>query len=335
MKKVVSLLGVIVLMFTLLAGCGSQQAGGDAAGEEMEDIKLSYFASPSWAPVFVAREEGFFEEQGLNVELFTPGGPKGFQALQAGDCDFANLSMEPALVAAEKGMETTFFASVVKSRSYGLVTSGDITDISQLKGKVVYGTNAGSGPYVFVCDVLRQAGLDPEKDVTFVNVDQNSALIALEEGEIDATFIEMYMESETEGKDMNILVDTRKEEDCEKYLGNADFPVEGVCTTKAYAQENPETVQKFVNALEKAYQWMDSHTDEEIAESILPIFEGIDQDRLTAWMESLRGTFSVNGYISEEGYASVIQTNINAGLIQEEVPYDELVDMSYVEAATE
>ena len=47
MKKVVSLLGVIVLMFTLLAGCGSQQAGGDAAGEEMEDIKLSYFASPS------------------------------------------------------------------------------------------------------------------------------------------------------------------------------------------------------------------------------------------------------------------------------------------------
>ena len=141
------------------------------------------------------------------------------------------------------------------------------------------------------------------------------------------------MVHEMEGKDMNLLVDTRNEEDCIKYLGSADFPVEGICTTPKYAEENPEIVQAVTNAILKAAKWMDENSDEEIAKLLSGAFEGVDEKRLTEWVNALRGFYVTDGIISQEGYAAVNEANIHAGVISAPIPYEDMVDSSFAENA--
>lgn len=317
---------------TEVAAAGTEQSATEEK-KELTHVKMSYFASVSWAPAFVAKEQGFFEEEGLDVELTTPGGPKGFQAMQAGDSEFAFLSMEPALVAAEKGVKTTFFTTVLKGRYYCIATRNDITDLSQLKGTNIFGESTGSGPYVFVCDVLQSAGLNPETDVTFVSMDANNALLALEKGEVSAVFMEPHLATELEGTDMHLLVDTRKEEDCIKYFGRTDFPAEGVCTTPEFAAEHPEEVQAATNAILKAAKWISEHSDEEVAKSLSVFFEGVDEERLAKWVGAMRDYYVTDGKISREGYQAVNALDMHAGVVSREVPYEDMVDPSFAENA--
>jgi len=99
------------------------------------------------------------------------------------------LSQEPLLIAQEQGMRSTILATMLKSRVYGIIANPDITEISQLKGSTVYGSDPGSAPYTFSCTVFEKAGLDPMKDLTFMQMDANSAIMALDNGEVKAAFI--------------------------------------------------------------------------------------------------------------------------------------------------
>ena len=170
-KRILSAVLTVFLGASMIfSGCGTKNAengetkeAGDSAKIKSEDddilsVKISAINAISWAPVFIAQTEGFFEEQGINAEFTTPGGPKGFQAMQAGDCDFAMLSQEPLLIAQEQGLESTIIAAMLKTRVYGLVATPDIKDIEQLKGKKIFGSDAGSAPYTFISNVLRLGG---------------------------------------------------------------------------------------------------------------------------------------------------------------------------------
>ena len=287
MKKKLASIVSILLSLALIAGCG---AGGETSEEssdgKMTDIKVSYMPSPEWAPAFVAREKGFFEEEGLNVEFVTPGGPEGFQAMQAGDCEFAFLSMEPALIA-----------------------------------------------YAFVYNMLKQGGIDPEKDVTYMDMAMNSAMVAMEKGEISAAFMGAYLTADVDESKFNILIDTRKEEDRDKYLGEIDYPAEGICTTQEYAKENPETVQAFVNAVLKASEWIKNASSEEIAEVIAPSFEGVDEEHMAAWLEKIKDYYVTDGIITEEEYNAICDINYQAGVITSKPPYEDMVDPSFAENA--
>jgi ABC-type nitrate/sulfonate/bicarbonate transport system substrate-binding protein len=90
----------------MLSGCAGKSAPTQGQ-KEIINVKTSTITGVSWAPLFVASSEGFFQKEGLNIEYVTPGGPKGFQAMHAGSCDFSMLSQEPLLIAQEKGMRST------------------------------------------------------------------------------------------------------------------------------------------------------------------------------------------------------------------------------------
>lgn len=343
LKKLVSIGVVAAMVASMAAGCGNSSKTEDTKIEtkkedtketkETTPIKISAINTVSWAPVFIAESEGFFEEEGLDVEFTTPGGPKGFQAMQAGDCEFSMLSQEPLLIAQEQGMESKIIATMLKSRIYGFVSRKDITDISQLKGETIYGSDAGSAPYTFTCSVLEAAGLDPMNDVSFVQVaDQNAGMQALMNGEVAAAFVNMSNLPVMGDFEYNVLADTTQPDQCEKYLGSSDFPAEMICTTSEYAKENPEVCQKVVNAIVKAQAWIADHSDEEVAASLKPSFGDLDETIIAEEIGCVRDKFSSDGMVSEAGEKAVVDMCVKSGLIKETIAYDDVVDMSFVEA---
>lgn len=330
------IISVLISMMLFVFGCGKTEGtqadtGKNDTSKEPISIKISAINTVSWAPVFIAQTEGMFEEQGLKVEFTTPGGPKGFQAMQAGDCEFSMLSQEPLLIAQEKGMESKIVATMLTSRIYGIISKTEITDISQLKGKTIYGSDAGSAPYTFVCNVLKMAGLDPMKDLNFIQVaDQNAGMQALINGEVDAAFVNMSNLPLMGDFKYNVLVDCTQPDQCEKYLGSSDFPGEMLCTTAEYAANHKEECQKVVNAVINAAKWIESHSDEEVAKSLATVFGGVEESVIAEELALIRGVFSTDGNVSENGQKSVVDMCIKAGLITKDIPYADVVDMEFV-----
>lgn len=336
MKKLACLLLVIVMVFSLMTGCSSDSVNNqDIKKEGSINIKVSEIRSLNWASVYIAHENGFFEEEGLNIEFTQPGGPKGFQAMHAGDSQFSMLSQEPAIVAQEQGMETTILGTMVNKEISAFVSKGDITDLSQLKGKKIYGSVPGSGPYAFVSSLLMKAGLDPLKDVTFINMEYGASLVALEKGEIDAGFIDSYSVLELEKMDMktNVLVDTLKTEDSLKFLDSEDIPATMICATTEYVKNNPEITQKFVTAVVKGTKWIKDHSDEEVAKALLPSFSGMEEEEIAKRIALIRDAISDDCFITKQGFDSVIKKSLNTKLISKEVSYEDMVNMSFVQQA--
>jgi NitT/TauT family transport system substrate-binding protein len=240
------------------------------------------------------------------------------------------LSQEPLLIAQDQGIRSKIIATILGNRVYGIIARPEITNLSDLKGAAVYAADPGSAPYTFTCNVLKEAGLDPAKDVTFIQMDIDAAIMALENGGIKAAFINMNKVPELKGMKVNILVDATQEADCQKYLGNTEFPAEMFCTTEDYAKKHPEICQKVVNAIINAQTWIQEHTDKEVAESVSKHLTAIDLNILAEEIAIMRNVYKPDCFISPEGENAVVKMCLKTGLISRAMPYDEIVDMSFV-----
>ncbi len=316
----------LILAASLMCGC----SGGDEKTDGKITVKISAINGVSWAPLFIADSEGFFAGQGLAVEFLTPGGPRGFQAMHAGECAFSMLSQEPLLIAQDQGIESIIVATMLKSRVYGIIAAPEIKSPADLKGAVMYASDPGSAPYTFTCNVLREAGLDPAKDVTFMQMNADAAIMALQNGEVKACFINMFKVPELKGMTINILVDATRKDDCLKYLGTIEFPAEMLCTTADFAKNNPEVCQKVVNALMDAQKWVQAHTDLEVATAMSKNFSAIDVNILAKEVAIMRDIYKPDCYITEEGENNVVNMCLSTGLIKKHIPYSKIVDMSFV-----
>lgn len=328
-KNYLRILLTFVFAIILMCGCSSNEK----TTEGMTDIKISAINGVSWAPLFIASSEGFFKTEGLNVEFIAVGGPKGFQAMHAGGCEFSMLSQEPLLIAQDKGIRSTIIATMLNSRVYGIIANPDVKNISELKGSVIYASDPGSAPYTFTCNVLKENGLDPARDVTFMQMNTDAAIMALAKGEIRAAFINMFKVPELKNMEINVLVDATKKEDCLRYLGTNEFPAEMLCTSEEYTKEYPEVCQKVVNAIINAQTWIQKHTDQEVADSLAKHFTAIDKTILAKEVAIMRNIFKPDCFISEDGENAVVNMCLETGLIHKSIPYGEIVDMSFVNNA--
>lgn len=328
--KFIMVLVAISILLTACAGGGAQVSKEDKP-EELHKIKISAINTVSWAPVFIAETEGFFEKNGLDVEFTTPGGPKGFQAMHAGDVEFSMLSQEPLLIAQEQGLKSKIVSSMLETRVYGIVSKKDITEIEQLKEKKVFASNPGSAPYVFVDNVLRKDGIDPLKDVEYINMaDQNAGLQAFANGELDAAFLNVTNLPVLKDFEYNILADTTTPEGSKKYLGAVEFPGEMLCTTEKYVEENPEIVQKVITSISEAQIWISENSSEDIAKSLKPVFGQFEEQVLKEQIDIVRNKFSLDSMVTEEGQQAVVDMLIDAGVIGTQIPYDDVIDMTFV-----
>lgn len=311
----------------VLAGCH----GAVAAQKKLTEVKVSEFRGISWCAVYIAQEKGFFADEGLDVTFVKYGdGPVAFQGMHRNDSQFCLLSQEPVLKAQIEGLKSKLIYTVLDTRVYGFVTAAGIKNVADLKGKAVFAGMPGSAPYSFVSSILREGGLDPEKDVTFINMDYGASAAALANNQIQASYVDVSNYADVIKLNVNFLVDTARPEDSAKYLKSEVFPSQIVVATAKFVEENPETVQAFINAFHRATLWMHENSDEAVADALVPYYAGLTKEGLVDRVKIVKKSLTKTGYIGEKEEEFVQKYCMENGVIPRMIPYDEIVDMTFV-----
>src|SRR2546430_12521375 len=179
----------LAIVSTVCVSLGILAASGRAA--TVEKINASYGAiSGSMAPIWVAKEARLFDKQGLDLNLvYIPGGPRSIMSLIGASVQFVNHSGMPALEAYQRGADTALIASSMNQLEHAIVAQKNITNIEQLRGKIL-----GISALASLTDILMREGLRlngiSDKEVTILPVgDEGGRLNALQTGRVQAVII--------------------------------------------------------------------------------------------------------------------------------------------------
>ncbi|RCW87868.1 ABC transporter substrate-binding protein [Phyllobacterium bourgognense] len=256
-------------------------------------------------PFPVASGLGLYEKEGLEVtvENFASGGSKTLQALVAGSTDIAVGFYDHTIQMQAQRKDVV--GIVLLARNSGLVLAGgknstfDPAKPETIKGAKIGITAPGSSSDFFVRYYLQRHKLSAD-DVSLIGVGSGSAAVAaLEQGKVDllvnydpaATFIE----AKGVGK---ILIDARSDEGAKEIYGGI-YPTSVLYATQAYIDENPETIQKVVNATVEALEWMNSSSPEEIVQKLPEAFISGDRETYVKAVANAKPIFSVDGRFNE------------------------------------
>ena len=344
MKKYLALLLAMVMVLGLCA-CGgtSEEPAPEAETEQSETVELEkiVFTEPvrgyHWAPVYLAQTLGYFAEEGLEAEFQSVTGTPPQAALFTGDAQFTLAGIESALMCAEKGQGVKVLASTSQKYPYSLIgATEEYTTLESLAGgNVAGGVNTSGGPYSFAMACANYAGLTPEVDVSVITMASVGYAAAIEAGELQAA-VSTNPWSEKNLLDLGgqVIVDGTDDAAIEAIIGSSSYELFIMMASDAYIAENAETVQKVVNAVAKAMAWMENATPEEIAENLLPLFEGAQEELLyDANYDKERQITSYTGYHTESGYQAALNLTKLAGGITQDFPAEEIYDDSFLDAA--
>ena len=280
-KKWISLAAAVVLAVTALPA-GVFAAKRDGTEEKLTKVTLNEVAhSIFYAPQYVAIEEGYFEEEGLDLTLVTGfGADKVLTALISGEADIGFMGAEASIYACQEGATdpAVNFAQLTQRAGNFLVAREEMPDFKweDLKGKKVLGGRKGGMPEMVFEYILKKNGIDPQKDLTIdQSIDFGSTAAAFT-GDDSAAYTVEFEPSAT-------ILEKEGAGHVVASLGEASgyVPYTSYSVKTSYMKENPEIIQKFTNALQKGMDYVQSHTPEEIAEVIAPQFKETDIDTIT------------------------------------------------------
>ncbi len=188
-QRAVFLMMALLLIFTVVSGCTSKGATSKTTGKSGEPIKLALSPWPGWFVWYLVKEKGFFEKNGVNVDLvWFPVYSDSLSALASGKVDANSQTLSDTLAPASKGIKLK--AVLVNDNSNGgdgVVVKPSINSLKDLKGKKV-ATELGTVDHLLMLTALEKAGL-AEKDVAYTNMTVNDAGPAFISGNLDAAVL--------------------------------------------------------------------------------------------------------------------------------------------------
>ncbi|HVO91543.1 MAG TPA: ABC transporter substrate-binding protein [Terriglobales bacterium] len=196
------------------------------------------------AVLWVARDAGLFEKHGLRSDvLYIRSGSTMGQALVAGEIQMAQMGGPAMLAAGVAGMDVTFVAVALNTTP--IVIMGNVAKMEELKGKAIGITRFGSNTDISARFAIRKAGLQPEKDVALVQLEDYPGIMGgIASGRIAA------------GALADPFTDAAKKMGYKEIADIAamglEFPFVGVAAKKSYIKDNTDTVQRFVRAYTEA-----------------------------------------------------------------------------------
>lgn len=322
--------GMAVAGIALLAsGCGKQ-------AEPLEKVRVAEVTrSIFYAPEYVAIEKGFFEDEGLNVELKTTwGGDKTMTALLSNGADIVLVGSETSIYVHAQGSDDPVinFAQLTQTDGTFLVSREKVENFEwdQLKGTTFLGQRKGGMPQMVGEYVLKEHGIDPHKDLDLIqNIDFANVANAFASGTGD--YVQLFEPTasifEKEGKG-HIVASFGTE--------SGHVPYTTFMAKESYMKKNDETVDKFTRALYKAQQWVDQASAKEIAEVIAPYFEDTDPAIMETVVDRYKsqGSFATDPVLDQEEWENLQNIMDQAGELPERIDHDTLVNTSIAEKAS-
>ena len=341
-KKWISLAAAVVLAVTALP-MGVFAAKKDGEEEKLTKITLNEVAhSIFYAPQYVAIEEGYFAEEGLDLTLVTGfGADKVLTALISGEADIGFMGAEASIYAYQEGATdpAVNFAQLTQRAGNFLVAREEMPDFKweDLKGKKVLGGRKGGMPEMVFEYILRKNGLDPQKDLTIdQSIDFGSTAAAFT-GDDSAAYASADFTVEFEPSATALEKEGAGYVVASLGVDSGYVPYTSYSAKTSYMQKNPEVIQKFTNALQKGMEYVQTHTPEEIAKVIAPQFAETDLDTVTTIVKRYydQDTWKSNLIFEKESFELLEEILEDAGELNERVAYEDLVTTEYAEKAAE
>ncbi len=331
-KKTGAVCLAMLLMVATMAGCGDK---GNAAKESSTKVVLNEVAhSIFYAPMYVAIEEGYFAEAGIELTLVTGfGADKTMTAVLTGEADIGFMGSESTIYTYVGGTEdyVVNFAQLTQRAGNFLVSREPVENFSwdMIKGKDVLGGRAGGMPEMVFEYILAKNGIDPAVDLRIdQSIDFGSTAAAFSGGQGDYTVEFEPHATALEQKGEGYVVASLGED-------SGYVPYTSFSAKKSYLKDNKDTVQAFTNALQKGMDYVRSHTPEEIAKVIAPQFQETDMETLTTIVERyyVQDTWKENLIFEEDAFTLLQNILEDSGVLEKRVPYEDLVTRSFAEEA--
>ena len=283
-----------------------------------------------YAPQYVAINEGYFEDEGLEIELIlTPGADKVMAAVLSKDVDIGFSGSEATIYVyqnGEKDYVQTFAGLTQKDGSFLVAREKyDNFKLEELKGKYVIGGRAGGMPEMTFEWALRQNGIDPQKDLT---IDTSIAFAAMQGAFIGGTgdFVTLFEPNATsvEKEDLGYVV---------AYIGElgGNVPYTAYNARKSYIENNPKIIKSFCNAIQKGLDYVKNNNPETIAQKIISFFPDTSHSDLTKMIERYKNgnAWKEKININEEEWNHLQDIMIASKELTEKSPYDKLIYTKY------
>jgi ABC-type nitrate/sulfonate/bicarbonate transport system substrate-binding protein len=201
--------------------------------------------SGSQWPLFLAKEGGYYQKYGLDVDLKFVVHPGSIAALVSGDAAMVNSSLEQLMQAASKDGSMVIVGSSLNKGTFALMARKDISSIKDLKGKRIAVGQVGDAPYGYVVALLAKSGLKP-RDVAWVPVgtDVSGRAAALQSGRADATMLTAPAYFKLEDAGFKTLANLAEHDDI--------FASTGYLMKKSQIQANPKLPELLIKAQAEA-----------------------------------------------------------------------------------
>jgi ABC-type nitrate/sulfonate/bicarbonate transport system substrate-binding protein len=288
-------------------------------GAQLTKINVGYSAlSGNALPLWVAKDAGIFERNGLDAQLiYFTGGTTAVMALISADTPFAQLAGPAVVSSVLAGSDATIIAGGITSLNYYLLSRPEIKTPAELRGGIIAISRFGSASDVVARYALSKIGLIPGKDVSIVQIGSTTARVdATLTGRVQATVVDPPASTIAEKRGMNVLADLAK-------LGLVYQQMAPV-TTRKYIREHSDTVRRYVKAHVEAVQRIYSDKEASIKALARFIGRGVARDVFEKTREDLlsESVLPRKQYPSVEGLKMILATEFKGKSAKPEEFFD-------------
>lgn len=332
-RKIIVIIAIVILIVTLGIITIVKNRGSETAEttHNLKTITVSEVTrSVFYAPQYVAIAAGYFEEEGIEIDLTTgQGADNVMTAVLSNQVDIGFAGPEASIYVYNEGKEdyAQVFAQLTKTDGSFLVSSEKIENFewSDLKGKTVIPGRKGGVPYMTLLYVLKQNGINPQKDLVLDDsIDFDLMASAFSTGKADFVTLFEPTASQIELSGKGYIVASVGEE-------AGEIPYTAYFAKKSYIEKNNDIIQSFTDAIYKGQQYVQTHTSKEIAKLIRGFFPDTDVDMLANAIESYRkiDAWNATPYMAEEDFNLLQDIIYDAGELEKYAPYSDVVNNFY------
>lgn len=317
MKSINILISIILAVVVALCGCGK----GDNKTIRLNEVTHSIF----YAPLYIAINNGYFEENGIKIELTNGGGSdKSMTALISGQADIALLGPETAVYVASQNTKTQpiIFGQLTKRDGTILVgrTKEDNFSWANLEGKEILGGRRGGMPAMTLEYVLKQQKI---RDKMTLNLDIafDMMVSAFENGQGD--YCTMFEPTASDyisaGKGYKVASIGQE---------SGEVPYTAFMATSKFLKNNPQKAENFLTAVMKGYTFIMTEEIDNVVDSLMPSFTGSTRISIKNAIESYKSidVWVESPVMKETSYDNLCNIIRTAGELKNDVAYNKVVD---------
>ena len=322
MKKIIFIISALIFAIIPFSGCKN----GEQTVIELNEVTHSVF----YAPLYVAIENGYFEEENLKVNLTNGGGAdKSMTAVLSGSAQIGLMGPETVIYVKAQNKQDLpkVFGQLTQKDGAFLVSRNPEPDFewTNLRGKEILAGRKGGVPAMTFEYIINQLGMQDGVDLTLnYDVQFNLMTSAFLSGTADycTVFEPTASEYEKEGK-WHIVASVGAQ--------GGEIPYTSFIALDSYIKSNPETIKSFLKAIKKAHEFIKNNTEYVVAESIVKQFPSTtinsietsikSYKQINAWKENLQAT--------KESFDRLMNIMENAGELPLRVNFDDIVVNTY------